>query len=139
MQHALKGHPESGALWEKHIADVLSELGFTAMMHAPCIFKGTWKGEEVLICKQVDDFRIASFRRTTIEDVIEQIGGRIRFVGNKELMTKFNGECYVQTREYIKMHCQSYIKKILSNHGWDTPVKDEVKLIEPFHPGGTSS
>ena len=136
VQHALQGHPESGALWAKHIAAVLSDLGFTAMTHAPCIYKGTWKDKEVLICKQVDDFQIASHDRGTIEEVIEQIGGRVRFVGNKELMTKFNGACYIQSRDYIKMHCQSYIEKILSNHGWDTPMKDEGKLIEPLHPDG---
>ena len=49
-------------------------------------------------------------------------------------MAKFNGANYVQSRDYRKMHCQSYIKKILNNHVWDTPVKDDAKIIEPLHP-----
>ena len=86
------------------------------MFHAPYIFKGNWKGEEVLICKQIDDFQIASTKRDIIEDVIIHIGKIILFVGNNEIMTKFNGACYFQTKENIKMHCKSYISNILNNH-----------------------
>ena len=81
-----------------------------------------------------DDFKIAATHRETIDQVILQIGGRVRFIENKDLMTKFNGANYVQSREYIKMHFQSYIENILNNHGWDTPLKDDKKLIEPLHP-----
>ena len=35
--HALQGHPEYGALWEKHIAKHLTDLGFKPLKHAPCI------------------------------------------------------------------------------------------------------
>ena len=87
-----------------------------------------------MMCKQVDDFQIAVADSSTIEDVINKIGGRVRFVGNKELMTHFNGACYLQTRDYIKMYCERYINKILENHGWDTPGKEDTKLIEPLHP-----
>ena len=83
------------------------------MTHAPCIFRVIPNGKEVLICKQVDDFQIAAADSSTIECVINQIGGRVQFVGNKELMTQFNGACYLQTRDYIKMYCERYINKIL--------------------------
>ena len=85
----------------------------------------------------MDDFHIAATYRETIDQVIFQIGRRDRFIGNKGLMTKFNGADYVQSREYIKMHCQSYIEKILNNHGWYTTVKDDTKHIEPLHPDST--
>ena len=89
--HALQGHPKSGALRANHISGILSELGFTAMIHALCIFKGMIDGKEVLIFKQDDDFQIAAADRSTIDHVINQIGGRVRFIGNDVLMTKFNG------------------------------------------------
>ena len=97
-------------------------------------FKRVIGTNEVLICKQVDDFQIAAKHRETIDQVISQIGKRFRLIKNEGLMEKFNGANHLQSIQYIKMHCQSYIEKILNNHGWDSPVKDDAKLIEPLHP-----
>ena len=66
----------------KHIAGILSDLGFSAMIYAPCIFKGLIDGKEVLICKQVDDFQIAAADKATIDYFMNRIGGSVRFVGN---------------------------------------------------------
>ena len=74
--HALQGHPESGVLWAKHITGILSDLGFSAMIYAPCIFKGLIDGKEVLICKQVDKFQIAAADRLTIDHVIKLDWGK---------------------------------------------------------------
>ena len=49
-------------------------------------------------------------------------------------MKKLDCACYVQSRDHIKMYCATYIDKILNNHGWNTPVKEETKLIEALHP-----
>ena len=80
--HASQVHPESGALWAKHISKILSDMVFTSLKHAPCIFKGIIGTNEVLICKQVDDFQIAAKHRETINQVISQIRGRVRLIGN---------------------------------------------------------
>ena len=80
--HALQGHPESGALWAKQISGILSAMGFISLKRDPCIFKGVIGTNEVLICKQVDDFQIDSKHRETIDQVILQIGGRVRFIVN---------------------------------------------------------
>ena len=64
-------------------------------------------GHEVLICKQVDYLQIAAAQQATIDAFISAIGGRVSFIGNKDLMTRFNGANYVQSRDYIKMHCMS--------------------------------
>ena len=132
--HALQGHPESGALWAKHIAKHLTDLGFKPLKHAPCIWIGSMHHQDVLLCKQVDDFQIAAADKKTIDAVISAIGGRVRFIGNKDLMTRFNGANFIQSRDYIKIHCLSFIDKILSSHGWNTPGKDDGKPIEPLHP-----
>ena len=34
------------------------------------------------------------------------------------------------------MHCEKYITKILDNHGWNTPVKEDNKLIKTLYPDG---
>jgi hypothetical protein len=48
---------------------------------------------------------------------------------------KFNGVNVKQTRYYNHVHCQTYIEKIVSHHGWDklrtrsppTPMKSDSK------------
>ena len=112
--HALQGNPESVALWDKQIAKHLNDLGFKPLKHAPFIWVGSMDNQEVLLCKQVDDFQIAAATKTTFDAVISAIGGRVRFICNNDLMTTFNGANFVQSRDYIKMHCMLYIDKILT-------------------------
>jgi len=40
---------------------------------------------------------------------------------NKGLGKKYNGLDILQTTNYIKIHCESYIDKILLSHGWTNP------------------
>ena len=134
VQHALQGHPESGRLWQEKIDPALAKLGFVNSKVAPCLYRGDFEGEEVIICRQVDDFKIGSAKRTAIDKVIAAIGAEVRFVGNKDLLTRFNGVDYEQTREYIRIHSESYIDKILAAHGWTVPNRDATSIIEPIHP-----
>jgi hypothetical protein len=59
MQHALQGHPEAGALWERYINTLLTKLGFVATKHERSLYRATIKGHKVLLCSQVDDMAIA--------------------------------------------------------------------------------
>ena len=88
----------------------------------------------MIICCQVDDFKIGSAKRKSIDKVIAAIGAEVRVVGNKELLTRFNGVDYEQTREYIRIHSESYIDKILAAHRWTIPNRDATPNIEPIHP-----
>ena len=57
MYRALQGHPKAGVLWERMITNFLTnKMGFnnTALEHN--LYIGTINGEEVLVCRQVDDF-----------------------------------------------------------------------------------
>ena len=58
VQHALQGHPESGALWEKFVNSVIARHGFTSTTHERSLYQGTYKGHRMLICRQVDDLAI---------------------------------------------------------------------------------
>ena len=42
VQHALQGHPESGALWEKFVKSVIARHGFRAMVHEQSLYQGTF-------------------------------------------------------------------------------------------------
>jgi hypothetical protein len=41
---------------------------------------------------------------------------------------------YEQTCEYIRIHSESYIDKILAAHGWSIPNRDATSTIELIHP-----
>jgi Reverse transcriptase (RNA-dependent DNA polymerase) len=58
VQHALQGHPESGALWEKFVNRVIARHGFKATVHERSLYYGSYKGHRMIICRQVDDLAI---------------------------------------------------------------------------------
>ena len=51
VQHALQGHPESGALLEKFVNSVIAKHGLTSTTHERSIYQGTYKG---IACSSVD-------------------------------------------------------------------------------------
>ena len=47
---------------------------------------------------------------------------------------RYNGIDVIQTRDYVKLGCESYIDRFLQTHGWDKPaVKDSSKAV-PLNP-----
>eukprot|EP00804_Cyclotella_cryptica_P009461 CCRYP_017762-RA/>CCRYP_017762-RA protein AED:0.40 eAED:0.40 QI:0/-1/0/1/-1/1/1/0/256 len=89
---AMQGHPESPRLWEKHCDKILRSLGFTPMVHEPCLYSGIIAHEKVYFKRQVDDFAIACTNdhiATIIYDAIdEQLHIPIKRQG---LLTLYNG------------------------------------------------
>jgi hypothetical protein len=130
LEHALQGHPEAGALWEKMIVGILEgdELQFKSTTHEPNLYRGHIDGQLVLICQQVDDFAIASSCPSAADKIIAIINrhattsskgtGTITAHG---LHLRYNGLDVHQTRDYVKISCETYIDRILQTHGWETP------------------
>jgi hypothetical protein len=141
---AFNGHPEAGRLWADKIEGNLKLLGFKAPTQEPCVYRGTYKGHDVLICRQVDDFMFAAKDRAICTELAEtlQKGGEgrdpIKITINDEPVTHYNGLDIEQTRDYIKINVRSYIDKILEGHGWSTPTNSET-IKEPIHPSGVGS
>ena len=137
VRRALQGHPESGRLWEAHINGILTspELGFRSTTHERNIYISHKFGPQpILLCRQVDDFAVACPDPSVAEQIFTTIGHKLRlpdetappFV-NLGLATSFNGIDLAQTRDYVKVHCSSYIKRLLASHGWETPALHECK------------
>ena len=125
LGRALQGHPEAGALWEQMIVGILqAEFDFKATTHEQNLYHAEIKGETVYVCRQVDDFAIASDMVTVADYIISAIDKHVS-TSNKGLGTKYNGLDILQTRDYIKIHCESYIDKILLSHGWSDPGPKE--------------
>ena len=127
--HALQGHPKSGALWEKHIASIMSSLGLVSTMHERNIYHGVIDGQRVLVCRQVDDLVVACADPALAKRLISTIGTKVDLSGH-DLLNKLNGVNVDQTRNYVKVHCRSYIDRLLTSH----PTAFPHTLIEPLSP-----
>jgi hypothetical protein len=75
VRHALQGHAESPALWERHINKVLiTDLAFTTTTHERNIYRGVAEDHLVHICCQVDDLAIACKSISVAQQLIKRIG-----------------------------------------------------------------
>ncbi|KAI2504156.1 hypothetical protein MHU86_10270 [Fragilaria crotonensis] len=117
VQHALQGHPESGALWEKFVNSVIARHGFTSTTHERSLYQGTYKGHRMLICRQVDDMAIGCVNVDAIKDLVRVIcaedGIDLRDEG---ILNSFNGVDVDQRDRYIKITCETYIDKLLAHY-----------------------
>ena len=135
VQHALQGHPESGALWEKFVNSVIARHGFTSTTHERSLYQGVYKGHRMLICRQVDDLAIGCVDSDAIRDLVHVIcsedGIDLRDEG---VLDSFNGVDVEQRGRYIKITCESYIDKLLAHYGWSSSRSHEMdaKPIEPL-------
>jgi hypothetical protein len=94
--HALHCHPESsGALCEKHIAYILSKLGLASTTQERNIYHGVIDGQQVLVCRQVDDLAAVACADPAIaKRLITMIGAQVDLTGHDLLTSQ------VQWRRY---------------------------------------
>ena len=134
VERAFQGHPEAGALWERMIVGILEgdELGFVSTTHERNLYRGTIDGALVLVCRQVDDFAIATASPDTAEKLIAVINKHAtttsKGIGVKDAQgigLRYNGIDIHQTRNYTKLSCETYIDRLLQTHGWEKPAANE--------------
>jgi hypothetical protein len=106
-------------------------MGFHTTVHEQSIYCGFINGHRILVKRQVDDIAVAAPTSEIASEVINMIGQHVTIQGN-HILTKFNGVEVDQTSTYIKLHCHSYIDKVLLNHGWDTPSTIDNSIREPL-------
>jgi hypothetical protein len=113
VYNAIQGHPESPRLWEKHIDKILCNLGLQPATHEPCLYSGNFLGERLLFLRQVDDFAVAASNQETAMVLLTAINDKMRIeVKHLGLIDRFNGLDIQQTRYYVKLTCEKYLKKI---------------------------
>ena len=115
----LQGHPESGKIYERHINQILGskELNFRATVHDRCIYQTTYKGQQILLLKQVDDLAIATNDESLAKEIYNIIGKKLQLPGESDLpftylglINDYNGVDVDQRKEYIEVNACSYIK-----------------------------
>ena len=135
IQHALQGHLEAAQLWEEHITSILHDLGFRSTTHERNIYIAHLDGTPILLLRQVDDFALASPDPAIATTIFDAIGKKLQLPGETSppfeqlgLMSSFNGLDVHQTRDYIKLSCTSYLRRLLAGHNWETPGEFESKI-----------
>ena len=114
---AMQGHPESQHLWEKHVDSILRDIGLTLTVHEPCLFSGIINGQRVLFMRQVGDFAIATPDARTVDLLLDMIDDKLTIpVKQQGYLDMYNGINVLQTRHYIKVSVQSFIKKVFEKH-----------------------
>ena len=151
LYRALQGHPEAGVLWERMITDILiNKMKFKNTAHEKNLYTGTIDGDEVLVCRQVDDFASGAPSKKTAErfmDLLrEHVESECAGLGievPQGMYQRYNGIDVFQTRDYIKVSAESYIDRMLQTHGWDTDKytarvqTSDLKAV-PLNPSVTS-
>jgi hypothetical protein len=117
VHNAIQGHPESPRLWEKHIDKILQNLGLTPATHEPCLYSGQFNGAKVFFLRQVDVFAVASAQKSDAEALINAVNDRMRIeVKHLGIIDRFNGMDVHQTRYFVKITCEKYLKKMVKGH-----------------------
>jgi Reverse transcriptase (RNA-dependent DNA polymerase) len=138
---SLQGHPEAGALWEKMITKILGTLGFKSTTHERNLYHGKIDRNAVLICRMmVDDYAIACRDPTVADKIIAHIS-KAATTASLGVGSHFNGIDIVQSCDYIKLHCETYIDRMLQTHGWSHPSPNESNCHDsvPISPGSIES
>eukprot|EP00972_Heterocapsa_arctica_P066781 9854431-Heterocapsa_arctica.AAC.1 len=122
---ALYGHPEAGALWDKHLSAHLTALGWTKMADAP----GTWRHEATggLLIVYVDDLLMIAARASEAE-LWRAIGQRItfkepaaaigRYLGANHTLTTSGDHTTMQVNmvAFVRNACAEYRKELGLSH-----------------------
>ena len=118
----MQSHPESPCLWEKHIDRILRDIGLTPTIHKPCIYLGIILGERVLFMRQNDDFAISAPSQCIANHLLDLIDDKLSTLMKRQgLVTLYNGLDILQTKDYVKVLCETYINRISNIHldqGW---------------------
>jgi hypothetical protein len=119
---AMQGHPELQRLWEKHIDQILRDIGLTPTIHEPCIYSGLILGERILFMRQVNNFAISAPSQQIANHLLDLIDNKLSIpMKCQGLVMLYNGLDILQTRDYIKVSCKTYINRISNIHltrGW---------------------
>jgi hypothetical protein len=87
--------------------------------HEPCLYSGFIDNHKVLFLRQVDDFAVASTSTAPAEKLINLINDKMRIpVKHLGIIHRYNGMDIHQTKHYVKLTCETYLYKMLKNHGW---------------------
>ena len=131
----IQGHPEAGNARERFICDIFFPLGFRNTTHERNIHRMNHGTSVVLLARQVDDFALGCVDDNTARGIVTLIGECICLPSEAKIpitfqgvLTSFNGYNVIQTADYIELSAESYLRRVIKSHAWETPAKHESSL-----------
>jgi hypothetical protein len=109
-------------------------MTFTTTTHEPCLYHGKYNGNDILVCGKIEDFLFVSENEAEPCALIVCLDMKVKTEAEEGLVSHYNSLEIVQSRDYIKIHVEGYIDKILECHRWYTPSSTEGYTVEPIHP-----
>jgi hypothetical protein len=89
---ALQGHPAAGISWADKVEQLLmTDLKFTSTTHDTCLYSGKYTAQEVLICRQVDDFMAAGLNESRLRLLFTYLATLINIEAEVGLVSHYNG------------------------------------------------
>jgi hypothetical protein len=110
LERALQGHLKAGVLWEKLIVCILEgpEIQLRSTTHERNLYHSTFQGGQILVCRQVNNFGIATDTRATAKAIIAIINRHVttdsQGIGVKVaggVHARYNGVDIRQTQSYV--------------------------------------
>jgi hypothetical protein len=99
-------------------------MGCQHTTHEPCLsFKHHEIHGLIIVLRQVDDIIIGALE---IEQQIQD--NMVNFLNKLGIIKRFDGLDIQQTRDYIKISCQTHIDKIVEHHGWQNETTANLPL-----------
>jgi Reverse transcriptase (RNA-dependent DNA polymerase). len=128
---SIQGHLNSGKVWQAKINEVIDAYGFQSTTHEPCLYRGKFKGYDLIICCQVDDMLMAGKDVAIVQEFANELSTKLKITCGKVPSKQFNGIDIIQCREGIQINCYSYLEKLHKAHGWN---ETSTKPLEPISP-----
>jgi hypothetical protein len=114
---AMQGHPESPYLWEKHADTILRNIGLIPTVHELCLYLGIIDGKQIIFKCQVDYFAIAAPDEQMANILLDMIYDELSIPMKQQgFLDMYNGIDVLQTRNYIKISCKTFINKICDKY-----------------------
>ena len=95
---------------------------------------GDIEGTRGFLLRQVDDFALSTlsikFGNKILNMIQSHLSQPLKPLG---VLTKFNGLDILQTDCYTKVHCRTYLTKILQGHNWHIPTSSTMTTTPMHH------
>ena len=86
-------------------------------VHEPCLYVGEIDGFRVLFIRIVHDFAISTAHDRTAAILLDRVDDKLSIPIKRQGRIKmFNGLDIHQTRDYVKISCETYIDRIHARH-----------------------
>jgi hypothetical protein len=96
---------------------IIKKLELKPAGHEPSLYAGMYRGEQVLLKRQVDGFELATAKPVIARMVFDEVDDYFTFLLKQMgLVTLFSGIDIDQTRDYIKISVETYLEWVCEKH-----------------------